>query len=318
MVNHMNFQDQIKASFRDKSEVEAEKEKHALLQAEKDAKETMGFIKNGLLRSSKDGEYSMVNGRKVVSACWQVSGRYMNCIESETKAKYGKTLFGRVVQVEPYRKQHSFHVAEDKKKQFEEFQRIFKKLAEENDITVVRYFIQNTKTKEELCFPSVKEGYIWRFDWMLMVECTTAIPEKYSSDIEVRVTEHLTEDQKEESISIDDLNGYDFEQLCSKLLMKNGFTEVEVTSGSGDQGIDIIAFKSGVKFGIQCKCYTSDIGNKAVQETYAGKTFYKCHVGAVLTNRYFTRSAKDLAESNGIILWDRECLQKLVKGEFDS
>ena len=93
----------------------------------------------------------------------------------------------------------------------------------------------------------------------------------------------------------------------------NGFNQdVAVTNGSSDQGVDIIAEKEGIRYGIQCKCYCSDIGNRAVQEVYGGRTFYKCHVGVVLTNRYFTNSAKKLAQSNGIILWDRDKLISLV------
>lgn len=110
----------------------------------------------------------------------------------------------------------------------------------------------------------------------------------------------------------DNMEGHEFEYFCADILKKCGFLDVEVTRGSGDQGIDIIAYRDGVKYGIQCKCYASDIGNKAVQEAFAGKTFYHCHVAAVLTNRHFTRSAKELAETNGVLLWDREKLEELI------
>ncbi len=112
--------------------------------------------------------------------------------------------------------------------------------------------------------------------------------------------------------SYDKMDGHEFEYFCGDVLGKSGFTGIEVTKGSGDQGIDIIAFKDGVKYGIQCKCYSSNIGNKAVQEAFAGKTFYSCHVAAVLTNQYFTKSAKDLAEKNGVLLWDRDRLNQFI------
>lgn len=110
----------------------------------------------------------------------------------------------------------------------------------------------------------------------------------------------------------DTMEGHDFEYYCADLLRNDGFYNVEVTQGSGDQGIDILAEKGGVKYGIQCKCYSKDIGNKAVQEAFAGKTFYHCHVAAVLTNRYFTRSAKELASINQVLLWDRDQLEKFI------
>ena len=114
----------------------------------------------------------------------------------------------------------------------------------------------------------------------------------------------------------DNMDGHTFEHYCADLLSKNGFTDIEVTKGSGDQGIDVIAFKDGMKYGIQCKCYASDIGNKAVQEAYAGKEYYHCHIAAVLTNRHFTRSARQLSESNNVLLWDREKLEELIKNSI--
>lgn len=110
----------------------------------------------------------------------------------------------------------------------------------------------------------------------------------------------------------DTMEGHDFEYYCADLLKSNGFYNVNVTQGSGDQGIDVLAEKGGIKYGIQCKCYSKDIGNKAVQEAFAGKTFYHCHVAAVLTNRYFTRSAKELASINQVLLWDRDQLEKFI------
>ena len=114
----------------------------------------------------------------------------------------------------------------------------------------------------------------------------------------------------------DNMDGHTFEHYCADLLSKNGFTDIEVTKGSGDQGIDVIAFKDGMKYGIQCKCYASDIGNKAVQEAYAGKEYYHCHIAAVLTNRHFTRSARQLSESNNVLLWDREKLEELINNSI--
>lgn len=112
---------------------------------------------------------------------------------------------------------------------------------------------------------------------------------------------------------IDLMDGHEFEYFCAELLENSGYEKTEVTPGSGDQGIDVIAYKDGIKFGIQCKCYASDIGNKAVQEAYSGKEFYNCHIGAVLSNRYFTSSAIELASKNRILLWDREYLINLLQ-----
>ena len=107
------------------------------------------------------------------------------------------------------------------------------------------------------------------------------------------------------------MNGYEFERFCAALLKKSGYAKVVVTRGSGDQGIDIVATRDGVKYGIQCKRYSSDVGNRAVQEAYAGKAFYGCHVAVIMTNSRFTPSAKDLAAKNGVVLWDGGKLQEM-------
>ena len=92
------------------------------------------------------------------------------------------------------------------------------------------------------------------------------------------------------------LDGHEFEYYCADLLRKRGFKEVEVTKGSGDYGIDILAERDGVTYAIQCKCYGDSVGVKAVQEAYAGRDYYDCMVGAVLTNQYFTAPAVEAAK----------------------
>lgn len=116
-----------------------------------------------------------------------------------------------------------------------------------------------------------------------------------------------------EVADFDKMDGQEFERFCAKLLLKNGYEDVSLTKTSGDQGIDIIAYRDGIKYGIQCKCYSSDIGNSAVQEVFAGKSYYKCNVGIVLTNQHFSASAIQLAENNGVVLWGREDLVRLIK-----
>lgn len=112
---------------------------------------------------------------------------------------------------------------------------------------------------------------------------------------------------------IDLMEGHDFEYFCAELLKKRGFLDVEVTKGSGDYGIDILAEKDGVTYAIQCKCYAAPVGVKAVQEAYAGRDYYDCMVGAVLTNQYFTAPAVEAAKKLKIILWDRGYLESMLE-----
>lgn len=111
---------------------------------------------------------------------------------------------------------------------------------------------------------------------------------------------------------IDAMEGHEFEHFIAALLRNLGYESVEVTPGSGDQGVDVLAEKDSVRYAIQCKCYSSDLGNGPVQEVNTGKVIYQCHVGVVVTNRYFTQGAKDAAKATGILLWDRDRLQKMI------
>lgn len=108
--------------------------------------------------------------------------------------------------------------------------------------------------------------------------------------------------------NIDGMDGHDFEYVCADILRAKGFQNVTVTRGSGDQGVDVIAEQSGIKYAVQCKRFSGSVGNKAVQEVHFGKTYYHCHVAIVMTNSYFTKSAKDAASESNTILWDRDDL----------
>lgn len=112
---------------------------------------------------------------------------------------------------------------------------------------------------------------------------------------------------------LDLMEGHDFEYFCAELLRRRGFQEVEVTKGSGDYGIDILAEKEGVTYAIQCKCYGTPVGVKAVQEAYAGRDYYDRMVGAVLTNQYFTTPAVEAAKKLKILLWDRGYLESMME-----
>lgn len=116
----------------------------------------------------------------------------------------------------------------------------------------------------------------------------------------------------------DQMEGHQFEFWCASLLKKSGFSNVEVTPGSGDQGVDIVAVKDGIHYAIQCKCYSSDLGNTPVQEVFAGKEMYGCQVGVVMTNRYFTAGAKQLAEKTRVLLWDRDYIVSLLENVKES
>ena len=108
---------------------------------------------------------------------------------------------------------------------------------------------------------------------------------------------------------IDEMEGREFEEFCAGLLENLGFTRIEFTGHSADQGTDLLAWKDDLSYALQCKRYEGHVGNKAVQEAFAGKTYYGCDVAVVITNSYFTPAAEKLAQTTGVLLWDRDFLR---------
>lgn len=118
--------------------------------------------------------------------------------------------------------------------------------------------------------------------------------------------------QRRKTDAFEDMEGHEFEFFCADLLRDRGFVEVEVTRGSGDYGIDILAEKDGVTYAIQCKRYGTPVGVKAIQEAYAGRDYYDRMVGAVMTNQYFTSPAVEAAGKLKILLWDGGYLEEMM------
>ncbi len=121
----------------------------------------------------------------------------------------------------------------------------------------------------------------------------------------------LHRQHKNQAMTVDDMEGHDFEYYCAQILRSNGFEDVQVTRGSGDFGADILASKDGVTYAVQCKCYDWPVGVPAVQEVFAGRAFYDRMVGAVMTNQTFTRPARTLADKLNVLLWDRDVLASM-------
>jgi restriction system protein len=104
---------------------------------------------------------------------------------------------------------------------------------------------------------------------------------------------------------IDSMDGIQFEYYLKELYLSRGFG-VEVTSASGDYGADLVLKKDGKKIVAQAKRYSKDVGIKAVQEVIGAKSYYRADVAWVVTNSYFTKAARELAQTGNVRLVDRD------------
>ncbi|WP_241767594.1 restriction endonuclease [Tanticharoenia sakaeratensis] len=124
----------------------------------------------------------------------------------------------------------------------------------------------------------------------------TAIPPRYMSDPRVF-------DPRMDPI--------DYERHCALLLEQAGW-DARVTQASGDQGADVIAIRNGMKIVVQCKLYSSPVGNKAVQEAYTAKQHQGADAAIVVTNAEFTPQARQLASTTGVYLLHHQQLPEFA------
>lgn len=106
-----------------------------------------------------------------------------------------------------------------------------------------------------------------------------------------------------------------FERFLEDVFDMLGY-QVKTTKRSGDQGVDLIVIGRGRKIAIQAKGYEGSVGNKAVQEAYAGMSFYDCNEAVVITNSAFTSGAEALATKIGCRLIDGTQILDLIDGKI--
>lgn len=121
-------------------------------------------------------------------------------------------------------------------------------------------------------------------------------------DTTIFAIEEIIETFSETEDYYDDMDPYEYEHFCANQFLKFGWDEAKATSGSSDQGVDVVAKRNNDFLVGQCKKYQKPVGNSAVQEVVAGIGYYGANIGVVISNAGFTNSAKKLAEANNIKL----------------
>jgi HJR/Mrr/RecB family endonuclease len=118
---------------------------------------------------------------------------------------------------------------------------------------------------------------------------------------------------------IEKLSPIEFEYYCADILSHAGWNAT-VTQASGDQGVDVIAERQGIRLVVQCKKYSSPVGNKAVQEIAAGRIHQQARSSSlradhavVVTNNGFTPSARELANTTNVKLLHLSELETFAK-----
>lgn len=113
-------------------------------------------------------------------------------------------------------------------------------------------------------------------------------------------------------LDIHHMTGENFEVYLMHQFRRMGY-RVTHTGQSGDFGADLILNKYGRKTIVQAKRYSGTVGIKAVQEVISAREYYHAKNAIVVTNSYFTKSAKELARKCKVKLWDRDIIKEKFK-----
>jgi restriction system protein len=119
--------------------------------------------------------------------------------------------------------------------------------------------------------------------------------------------------------SADAASPAEFEQLVGRLYRSAGCT-VRAGGGAGDLGLDVLAVSpAGLRLVTQCKRYgpRNPVGSLEVQAflgTY--RNIHHADVGVFVTTSRFTRAARRLGESQGLVLVDRVLLGRWMAGSW--
>lgn len=140
---------------------------------------------------------------------------------------------------------------------------------------------------------------------------TKELYQKRIFDLLDSFTEENLETFNENHFFHEKMDGIAYEHFCANILQNCGW-KVQVLQAVGDQGVDLLAVKNNRTIAIQCKRFSSNVGNSAVQEVVAGKTHYLASAAAVVSNSEFTASAKKLAASNNVLLLHHDDLAYLT------
>jgi restriction system protein len=108
------------------------------------------------------------------------------------------------------------------------------------------------------------------------------------------------------------MSGAQFEVFTADLFRAMGHQAV-VLGGAGDQGVDVIVNRRGERVAVQCKNLKKPVGNRPVQEVYAGARHHRCVEACVVAPAGYTRGAIALASSTGVSLYDADTVRQWIR-----
>ncbi|WP_217558082.1 restriction endonuclease [Paenibacillus sp. GbtcB18] len=173
---------------------------------------------------------------------------------------------------------------------------------------------------DRFCEHQVFNGYRKR----RCIECSNALRREEEEKLKAEILQRAIELQDQEARRIHQLRKEraedfysltprEFEQAIANLYKKLGY-DVQLTPYVNDGGKDIIAWKNGKKYLIECKKYGPDkkIGRPLLQKLFAAMTEEKAYKGIFVATCYFTDSAYEYGKKYNISCISFSTLSKML------
>lgn len=110
-------------------------------------------------------------------------------------------------------------------------------------------------------------------------------------------------------------DGNNFLSFITKMLDSLGYEKIEVQSG---KAYDLTAEKDGSKYCFKCQYDMDAIGLKKMEELIVGTENQNFDKVVYVTNSSFISSAKKLGDMRGVLLWDRNTVDRMCIGAKDT
>ncbi len=102
-----------------------------------------------------------------------------------------------------------------------------------------------------------------------------------------------------------------FTSMVAKMLNGLGYDNVQVHE---NDALDITAHKDGEKYCFMCRYDIDAIGDKRITELIEASKNGKFDKAVYVTNSSFLSSAKRKGEEAGVLLWDRNTIDRMAIG----
>ncbi len=108
------------------------------------------------------------------------------------------------------------------------------------------------------------------------------------------------------------MSGTEFEEFMADVFRAMGYGVTHMGS-SGDQGVDLLLLADDATIiAVQCKNYAKPVGNRPVQEVYAGARYQDASRAWVVAPRGYTKGAFELAGRLDVLLIDGSGIRKFI------